>query len=590
MKQILETALQHALHTAFPEHATVSIQVDRTKDPRHGDFATNLAMLLAKPCGKSPMVIAQALVAALPAHANISKVAIAPPGFINFYMHAQTQTDVVARILQEQDRFGHCNQGQGERVFLEYVSSNPTGPLHVGHGRGAAFGASLANVLSACGYDVHREYYVNDAGRQMDILATSLWLRYLQAHGAEFAFPSNGYRGDYVLPMADALTKQVSLRLVHPIADVFQGIPEDELSPGVGNKEDHIDGLIVRAKALLKDDYAVVFNLALDTILADIKADLADFGVVFDQWFSEKSLVTSGAVEHALDLLRKHGYVYEKNTALWFASTRLGDDKDRCLVRENGQSTYFASDVAYLLNKFERGAQKLVYVFGADHHGYIPRLHACVEALGYDREKVLFEIVQFAVLYRGKERVQMSTRSGSFVTLRELREEVGNDAARFFYVLRKADQHMDFDLELAVSQSQDNPVYYVQYAHARICTVFKQLADKGLTWDSQNGLASLTLLDTAQDQALLRELNRYPEILALSASHREPHRLALYLRELAQQFHAYYNTHTFLVEDAALRNARLCLAKATAQVLKNALQLLGVSAPERMSDRKVEVH
>jgi arginyl-tRNA synthetase len=587
MKQTIQQLLQTSLSAlqqqgVVPEDVKVDIQLDHTKDKSHGDFSTNLALMLAKPCQQKPRDIAQQLCEQLPADPGIEKVEIAGPGFINFFVAEGTQAQVVAQILEEKEHFGTCNIGQGTRIFLEFVSANPTGPLHVGHGRGAAFGASLANVLKATGYDVHSEYYVNDAGRQMNILAVSVWLRYLALHGLKFAFPSNGYRGDYVTEMAETLQKQVDDRFVHELKPVFTNVPADE-KDGVGDKEAHIDGLIKNCKVLLgENDYNTLFDLGLNTLVDDIREDLKEFGVEFDEWFSEKHLVTENAVEHALKVLHKANVLYEKEGALWFKSTELGDDKDRVVRRKNGDTTYFASDIAYMLNKFERGAQQLVYIFGADHHGYIPRLRASVAALGHSNDDVLFEIVQFAVLYRGEEQVKMSTRRGEFVTLRELRKEVGNDAARFFYIMRKADQHMDFDLELAKSQSNDNPVFYIQYAHARICSVFKQLEEKGFTYDQAQGVSNLALLAEEHEQALIRLLSRYAETLASAARAKEPHRIAVYLRELANALHSYYNAHIFLVEDEPLRNARLALCAATRRVLANATQLLGVSAPTSM--------
>lgn len=590
MKDTIQSLLSQAVAQAqqnglIPADAAVQIHLERTKDPVHGDFATNLAMMLTKACKRPPLAIAEALVALITPTDDIEKIVVAPPGFINFFVKADSTANILKTIVAEKDTFGENDMGQGERVFLEYVSANPTGPLHVGHGRGAAFGASLARLLKTTGYDVHAEYYVNDAGRQMDILATSLWLRYLEDRGVPFPFPSNGYKGDYLKEMIPAVVERFGDALVRDPAAVFEGVPADQdpHDPEKGDKEAHIDGLIVNAKKLLgKDDYGVVFDLALNTVLDDIRDDLKAFGVEYEAWFSEKSLATSGAIQHAFDVLEQHGHLYEQDGNLWFRSTTFGDDKDRCVRRANGQTTYFASDIAYMLNKFDRGAEKLIYIFGADHHGYIPRLRACIEALGHKNEDVVFELVQFAVLYRGDERVQMSTRSGSFVTLRELRDEVGNDAARFFYVMRKADHHVDFDLELAKSQSNENPVYYIQYAHARICAVFKQLREKGYNFDLEQGLAHTALLNTPHEEALLRELNRYQDTIRQASLHLEPHRIAIYLRELAHALHSYYNAHVFLEEDAQLRHARLALITATRQVLKNGLFLLGVSAPEAM--------
>ena len=463
---------------------------------------------------------------------------------------------------------------------MEFVSSNPTGPLHVGHGRGAAYGASVANLLEAAGYDVQREYYVNDAGRQMHILALSVWLRYLERRGQAVAFPSNGYRGEYVREIAAALERGAGGDFAVDAEALMHDVPAD--APDGGDKEAHVDALIARARSLLgAERYDRVFTLARKTEVADIRCDLEEFGVTFDEWFSERALMDAGDVERAVERLRERGHVYEHEGALWFRSTAFGDEKDRVLVRENGESTYFASDVAYAANKFERGFERAIYVWGADHHGYIARVKAAVEALGCDRQAVEILIVQFAVLYRGGERAQMSTRSGEFVTLRALREEVGADAARFFYVMRRCEQHLDFDLELAKSRSNDNPVYYVQYAHARISSVLRQCADRGMA-PGVGPEAALDTLVEAEPVALMRTLAKYPEVLANAARALEPHQLAAYLRELATKLHGFYNAHTFLVADDAARGARLSLAVATRTVLADGLALLGVSAPESM--------
>lgn len=581
---LLNTAIHQCQHTGMlPSDVTINIQIEHTKDKSHGDFASNIALLLAKPAGKNPRELATALIQALPHDPLIQKVELAGPGFINFFLNDNAQTAVIKEVFEQGEAYGQSDIGQDQRIFLEYVSANPNGPLHVGHGRGAAYGASLANLLKTAGFKVHSEYYVNDAGRQMNILTVSIWLRYLELLGAELTFPSNGYKGDYVKDLAQMLLAQEGSHFTRDIQAVFQDVPLDEQADETGDKEAHIDGLIDNCRRLLGEaDYTRMFNMGLNTMVSDIKEDLAEFGVIFDEWFSEKKLITSAAVQHAFDVLEKNGLLYEVNGALWFKSTQFGDDKDRCVRRENGVTTYFASDIAYMLNKFERGADKLIYVFGADHHGYLPRLRACIQALGHRNEDVDFELIQFAILYRGQERVQMSTRSGSFITLRELRDEVGNDAARFFYVMREANQHMDFDLSLAKSQSNDNPVYYINYAHARICQVFRQLADKGLTHTPVEGLAHAHLLKAPHEIDLLRELSRYKEVITASALAKEPHRIALYLRELAHALHSYYTSHMFLVEDPLLRNARLCLIAATRQILANGLKIIGVKAAESM--------
>jgi arginyl-tRNA synthetase len=407
-----------------------------------------------------------------------------------------------------------------------------------------------------------------------------VWLRYLERCGERFAFPSNGYRGDYLLPIADELLKTHGQSLKRPAADVFRALPPD--APA-GDKDEHIDAVIARAKEMLgADAWSAVFEVGLKDILADIRDDLGEFGVHYDGWFSERSLSTNGAIEHALDLLRKNGVVYEKDGAQWFRATDFGDEKDRVVVRANGATTYFASDIAYHLNKRERGFEHLFDALGADHHGYQARVRAGLVAMGHPGDALEVKLLQFVTLYRGAEKVQMSTRSGEFVTLRELRNEVGNDAARFFYVMRSHDQHLDFDLELAKSHSNDNPVYYIQYAHARVCSVMRQLVEKGYAYDAAQGKASLARLAESHELALLASLSRYPEVVELSAVQRAPHTLVYYLRDLANDFHTYYNAHTFIVEDAALRNARLTLVLGLKQVIVNGLALLGVSAPESM--------
>lgn len=565
----------------LPGDLAIEPQIDHTRDKQHGDFASNVALILAKAAQRKPRDLAEQIVAHLPASPFVTRVDIAGPGFINFFLSPDAWQNVVQVILQAGTQYGRSNIGQGKSINLEFVSSNPTGPLHVGHGRSAAYGATLGNLLEATGFNVHREYYVNDGGRQMDILAVSVWLRYLELCGEKFTFPSNGYQGNYVIDIAKQLRSTENDRLKHAAAEIFKDIPADE--PAGGDKEIHIDALIARAKKLLGDkDYLLVFDLALNTILADIREDLAAFGVTYQEWFSERDLIASGEVDRTIAKLKANGFLYEKGGALWFKSTEFGDDKDRVVVRENGQPTYFAADIAHHQHTINKKFDQLINVLGADHHGYVPRVLASIQALGYDAKIIQFPIVQFATLYRGKERVQMSTRSGSFVTLRELREEVGTEAARFFYIMRKCEQHMDFDLELAKSQSNDNPLYYLQYAHARICSVFRQLTEKQLNWDQQAGNLALKHLQEAHELALLAELARYPEIVEAAAVNYEPHMLAHYLREVANAFHAYYNAVPFLVADNELRYARLNLIAATRQVLANGLQLLGVSAPETM--------
>lgn len=563
--------------------APIDIQLERARDKQHGDFACNIALTLAKRLRANPRRLAEQIAAAVPASDQVERVEVAGPGFINFFLAGDAFRGVIARILEAGEAFGHSTVGQGRSVQVEFVSANPTGPLHVGHGRGAAYGAAVADLLAAAGFRVHREYYINDAGRQMDILAASVWLRYLELCGERLPFPSNGYRGEYVHDIARALHGRHRDELHASAAVVMANLPPDLAADGSGDKEAHIDGLIARAKEILgAARYRLVFDAGLHSILGDIRDDLQEFGVVYAEWFSERSLIESGEVDRVIDRLRAGGHLYQQDGAWWFRSTAYGDEKDRVLVRENGQATYFAHDIAYHAGKFERGFERIIDIWGADHHGYVPRVKAALSALGYDAARLDVLLVQFAILYRGETRVQMSTRSGQFVTLRELRAEVGNDAARFFYVLRKCEQHMDFDLDLAKSESSDNPVYYIQYAHARICSVLRQLAETGLGEDAALGLSGLHRLGEEHEQRLIGRLSQYPETIENAALAHEPHQLAYYLRELANDFHTYYNAHQFLVEDGELRNARLTLIKATRQVLSNGLRLLGVGAPDHM--------
>ncbi|MFT4729139.1 MAG: arginyl-tRNA synthetase [Granulosicoccus sp.] len=584
MKDQIEKQLAEALSVlqadgTVPADLAPHISVTRTKDSSHGDFASNLAMMLAKPAKRAPRAIAEALIAALPPSDSVREVVIAGPGFINFFQAEDAQSAVINTVLKEGLNFGRSKFGAGKTVQVEYVSANPTGPLHVGHGRGAALGATIANLLHEVGFDVQREYYVNDAGRQMDILATSVWLRSLALSGETFDFPSNGYKGDYILDISQGLIDKHGEKFQRAAEVVFDGVVADE--PAGGDKEKHIDGLIQRTKELLgEENYRVVFDAALDSILADIRQDLGEFGVEYDRWFSERSLTDD--VARVVDKLEQSGHLYEKEGVRWFRSTNFGDDKDRPVVRSNGQSTYFASDIAYIDNKLQRGFDKVLYVFGADHHGYTARMFAACEALGHSRERLEFVLIQFANLFRGGERVQMSTRSGSFVTIRELRDEVGKDAARYFYVMRKYSQHLDFDLDLAKSQSNDNPVYYVQYAYARICSVFRQMEQRNLVFDQEVGLAALGRLTQSTETELMTLLATYPELIQRAALAHEPHQLTGYLRDLANGLHSYYNAHKVLVDDDELRHARMCLLVAVRQVLSNGLALIDVSTPEVM--------
>lgn len=565
--------LDEALQSAWPGATHPGVVLDRPKDPRHGDYACNVALQLARTLKRSPREIAATIVAALPASPHLDKAEVAGAGFINLFLKRAFKQQIVSEILARGDAFGRNSSGSGKRVQVEFVSANPTGPLHVGHGRGAAYGASLANILEAAGYAVAREYYVNDAGRQMDILALSTWLRYLELAGETVPFPPNAYQGDYVRAMATGIFEAHGTRHVRPAAAIIDGAPSVTDAP-----EAHLDALIDRAKSLLAADYEYIHGYALREQLADGRDDLTEFGVVFDEWFSERSLYDSGVVAKAIERLDASGNMYEKDGAHWFRSTRFGDEKDRVVQRENGQYTYFASDIAYHVNKFERGYDIAIDVWGADHHGYIARVKGALEALGLDKERLAVALVQFAVLYRNGEKVSMSTRSGDFVTLRELRREVGNDAARFFYVMRKSDQHLDFDLDLAKSQSNENPVYYIQYAHARVCRLHEQWGGDA----SRLGDVDLSPLDAEHELALMEKLAAYPEAVEAAARDFAPHIIAFYLKDIAGDFHSYYNATRILVADEVVTLARVALATAVRHVLRNGLALLGVSAPERM--------
>ncbi len=553
------------------------IQLEIPRNPEHGDFSTNIALVLAKTLKISPRELAEAIVAELGDDAAIATCECAGPGFINLRVATSAFMAVVGTVLDAGADYGRSRRGAGRRVQIEFVSANPTGPLHVGHGRGAAYGAVLANILDAAGYTVEREYYVNDAGRQMDILAVSVWLRYLESAGAPVEMPGNAYQGSYIIDIAARLRARDGARFER------SGVVLADPDAATDDAEAALDAVIERAKAVLGiPDYAHVHRFARDDILAGIRDDLAAFGVEFDRWFYESTLAEADAIERVVAALKHRGEVYEKDGATWFRSTAFGDEKDRVVVRENGTPTYFASDIAYHEEKYSRGFDHLINIWGADHHGYIARVKAAIAAMDLPPERLEILLVQFAALYRDGEKVAMSTRSGEFVTLAELVAEVGRDAARFFYSTRRSDQHLDFDLDLAKSTKNENPVYYVQYAHARICNVFVQLVEKGFDADIARGRARLDVLVEPAEKQLAVHLLRYPEMLDHAVENREPHLMTTFLGELAADFHGYYNGTRILVDDEALRNARLALVSAVRQVFANGLALLGVSAPESM--------
>ena len=580
---LLGEAIDALREGELPDLAQPTLAIERTRDPSHGDFASNAAMVLARSAKMAPRALAERIVAALPDNSAISDVQIAGPGFINFRLAQGQAQSLVYRIIDAGDTFGHSDTGAGTKVIVEFVSANPTGPLHVGHGRHAAYGECVAALLKATGYDVHKEYYVNDAGRQMDILAASVWIRYLQSLGEEVPFPANGYRGDYIRDIAASLREANGETLLKPAASVLANLPPDENDGG--DKDAYVDAVIANAKALLGDAlYLTLFDCGLNAILDDIRDDLAGFGVTMDKYFSERSLTSTGTVDNALQRLADNANTFEKEGAVWFKASSYGDDKDRVVVRANGQRTYIASDIAYHLDKRLRGFDELLDILGSDHHGYVARVRAGLTAMGQPADSLEVQLMQFVSLYRNGEKVAMTTRGGQFVTLRELRDEVGNDAARFFYVMRSNDQHLDFDLDLAKSHREENPVYYVQYAHARICQMLDRLPQQSLNYDADRGRANVGRLTQDKELALIKTLDRFCDQVAIAARDRAPQTIVHYLRDVASDLHSFYNDKNcrVVIDDDELRDARVGLVLATRQVLQNGLGLLGVSAPQRM--------
>ena len=581
MRSQIKNFFKETLADFYASHkldSNYDLQLERTRDPKHGDFTTNIAMRLAKELGRPPRELAETLIKYIPQSELIEEVQVAGPGFINISVSTSTYHKELIDILKLGSGYGCSGLGNNQRVLVEYVSANPTGPLHVGHGRHAAYGASLANLLRATGHDVQEEYYVNDAGRQMNILAVSVWLRHLQLNGIEVSFPKNAYQVDYVIDIA----KQIQTKLSEKFSAENKAALNEILSDLENDGEILLDKLISQTKDILGiTKFNKLLKKALGNVLTDIKADLLEFGVKPDIWYSEASLDEKGSIERALTLLNKKKLLDIRDGATWFKATKFGDEKDRVVVRENGATTYFASDIAYHMEKRRRGFDVLLDVLGADHHGYIARVRAGLEAMGEPAESLEVRLVQFVSLYRGREKVQMSTRSGKYVTLRDLRNEVGNDAARFYYVSRSNEQHLDFDLELAKAESNDNPVYYVQYAHARISSLIKKMGEEGLK-HKMSSISDLSILTEDNERALLVLLSRYPEIVELASVNRAPQNIVHYLRSLSADFHSYYNAHKMLVDDSKLRNARISLALGIRQVLYNGLTLLGVNAPDRM--------
>ncbi|MEE9198106.1 MAG: arginine--tRNA ligase [bacterium] len=560
MRERVRTIVMEALGEAVfggepPPSEAEALVVEQPRDASHGDMATNAAMVLARPLGRAPRELAEAIQPHLAAHSDFfESVEVAGPGFINFRLAGSLLRDEVRAAVAAGPEYGRSNVGQGRPVQVEFVSANPTGPLHVGHGRGAAVGDVLASLLEAAGFAVHREYYINDVGTQMELLGRSTYSRYCQALGRDEPLPEDGYQGAY---LAD-----IARQLVERDGPVHLGEDPEAILPAFT-------------------------AYAAESILRGIEADLRDFGVLYDRWFSEQGLFETGRVDRALQALEKAGYLYERDGARWFNSSALGDDEDRVVVRETGRPTYLAGDIAYHQEKYERGFEIAIDVWGADHHGHVPRIKAAMKALGRDPEALHVVLVQFVTLLRGGEPVSMSTRAGEFVTLREVMDEVGRDAARFFFLMRRSDSHLDFDLELAKQQTSENPVYYVQYAHTRICSILREAQAREVAMPDAAS-TDLEALRLVEERALMVTLLRYRDLVADAAQAYEPHRLVFYLQELAAQFHQYYNLGNtdpaarVLGPDAAVTAARLVLAQAVRQVLANALGLLGVAAPEAM--------
>jgi arginyl-tRNA synthetase len=556
MKEVIRTLVREAVVKAdkqgsisLPDAESINVEVSRSKDPRFGDYATNAALVLASAAGSKPRDVAAAIKDNLTKDSKVlAGSEIAGPGFINFILAPEVWHEVLHTIHREKDGYGCAVKREGPRVLLEFVSANPTGPLHVGHGRGAAVGDTLARLLKTCGYKLETEYYVNDSGNQMKILGRSLLVRYRELRGEEIEFPENHYRGEYIRDLAAELEGT-------PLGGKLLNVPEDEA----------ID---------------LAAQYACDRILQGIKDDLNLFGVKYDRYFSEKLLHESGAIAATLKELRARGRAEEHEGALWFGMDEEQDEKDRVLVRATGEPTYFAADAAYHQDKLGRGFDLLVDIWGSDHHGYVPRVRAAIEALGYSPDVLRVLLVQFVTLVREGQKISMSTRSAEFITLREVLEEVGPDAARFFFLTKRCDSHLDFDLDLAKKQSRDNPVYYVQYAHARVASIFRIAAERNIDTDMTD--PDLNALSLPEEQKIMKRLADFPDTLSEAAEALEPHRITFYLMELAELFHAYYHDNRVLTEDTRVKKARLYLVEAVRQVVANGLNILGVTAPDRM--------
>ncbi|WP_455600377.1 arginine--tRNA ligase [Cloacibacillus sp.] len=551
LKQALDTAVKAvATEKNYQIPEGFIVRLERPRQEGHGDWATNIAMQLSKPFGVKPRDLAEDIIAKLPKDSVIERAEVAGPGFMNFTLSSNWVTETVKNAIEKGDGYGRSNVGGGRRIQVEFVSANPTGPLHMGHGRGAAVGDITASLLDFAGYNVEREYYINDAGLQMELLGKSAQARYFEALGRaeEAPMPEDGYHGDYMSDIAKSY--------VEKYGDSLAQKPLEETLPFFSEETGRL-------------------------VLELIKKDLEDFGVKFDVWFSEKSLYDDNLVEPAMQALKERDYAYEDEGALWFRSTMFGDDKDRVLIRSNGMPTYFTSDVAYLKNKYDRGFEKNIYVWGADHHGYVPRLKSVNKAFGFPDDGIDVLLIQMVNLLRDGKPVQMSKRAGTIVTLREIMDEVGRDAAHFFFVIRRCDSTVDFDLELAKKASSENPVFYIQYAHARICSIRRELAERGIPMPTMEDF-DVSLLTDPTEINLAKAVSRFPEEIMKAAEETAPHRLVYYATELAEAFHAFYNAQRVLGVEENVMKSRILLMEAARVTLKNALGILGVSAPEKM--------
>lgn len=576
IKKTLSEILEDLYSKVEPEIKNLKISIQDNKEKEHGDLATNIAMVLAKPLKKNPKEIAEEIKQNFVLDEKIIKIEVAGPGFLNFFLSKDSYGEILEQIQKENKDFGKSDSKQS-KVLIEYVSSNPTGPLHVGHGRGAVFGSVLSSLLEEAGFEVDQEYYVNDFGRQMNILAASVWIRYCQLFSSEIKMMQQGYQGDYLLPVAKKLKDEKSDSLFKIEESLIEKLNSED------QDDEFTDQLVESLRVILKEEFQYIREFALSEILHLIKADLEQCGVHHNAWFSESSLYgndgnTDSKVDGSIEELKSRGFIYEEGGAIWFKSSSLGDDKDRVLKRGNGEYTYFASDVAYHLDKYDRGYDRVINVWGSDHHGYLPRVRAAMDACDRDINKLEVIFIQFANLVKAGKKVSMSTRSGDFITLNELMNEVTTEAARFFYINRKADQHLEFDLDLAKEQSKDNPLYYIQYAHARICSVLRKAENEFEDFDS----VELTLLGSEKEIEILKLLRQYPQLIERSAKAGEPHLLCYFLRDLSGVFHSYYNNEKVLIEDKELMTSRLFLLKGVKQVIANGLRVLGIKAPEEM--------